>query len=245
MTVELIYDADCPNVGQARAQLLRAFALVSRPPRWREWRRDSEHAPRRIRGYGSPTILVNGRDVAPMTNQAACCRLYAQSGAGMAGVPPLETIAAALGQVRRRFDWKATGLWGPAVGVAFLPKLICPACWPAYAALVSALGLPFLLEAVFLLPLTLLALALVLGLLAWRAPRRHGYGPVLAAAFAGTVIVAGKFGLGSNPLAYAGATALFLACVWNSWPRRSSGAATPCPACDEPDTNSADTRNTS
>ncbi|TAM11920.1 MAG: hypothetical protein EPN72_07440 [Nevskiaceae bacterium] len=243
MNVELIYDADCPNVGQARTQLLRAFALVSLPPRWREWRRDSGQAPARIRGYGSPTILVNGCDVAPMSNQAACCRLYAQGEAGMAGVPPLEAIIPALRQTGRRFNWKAMGLWGPAVGIAFLPKLICPACWPAYAALVGALGLPFLLETSFLLPLTLAALALVLGLLAWRAPQRQGHGPLLAAVVAGAVIVVGKFGFGSNAAAYAGATALFAACLWNSWPRRSRAAAAPCPACEKPESRPPDVRN--
>jgi hypothetical protein len=28
----------------------------------------------------------------------------------------------------------------PGVGVSLLPKLMCPACWPAYAGIVSALG---------------------------------------------------------------------------------------------------------
>lgn len=244
MSVELIYDADCPNVGPARAQLLQAFAQLSRPPRWREWRRDSADAPRRIRRYGSPTILVNGRDVVPMGDVAACCRVYAQSGSGMAAVPPLDMITRALRQAGNGFNWKATGLWGPAVGIAFLPKLICPACWPAYAALVGALGLPFLLETAFLLPLTLLALALVLGLLAWRAPQRRGYGPMLAAAVAGAAMVAGKFGFGSNLAAYMGATALLAACVWNSWPRRSSDANSACPACAGPDSPPPDVRNT-
>jgi hypothetical protein len=28
----------------------------------------------------------------------------------------------------------------PGMGVAFLPKLACPACWPAYAGLLSGQG---------------------------------------------------------------------------------------------------------
>lgn len=28
----------------------------------------------------------------------------------------------------------------PGVGVALLPKLVCPLCWPAYAAIASTLG---------------------------------------------------------------------------------------------------------
>ncbi len=63
-TVELIYDGDCPHVDGAREQLLRAFAEVQLEPRFREWRRDDPDAPDRVRGCGSPTILVDGRDVA-------------------------------------------------------------------------------------------------------------------------------------------------------------------------------------
>lgn len=38
-TVELIYDRDCPNIPQARENLLRAFGQVHLTPRWREWTR--------------------------------------------------------------------------------------------------------------------------------------------------------------------------------------------------------------
>jgi mercuric ion transport protein len=31
----------------------------------------------------------------------------------------------------------------PGVGVSLLPKLTCPACWPAYAGLLSSVGLGF------------------------------------------------------------------------------------------------------
>jgi len=43
--VELIYDPDCPNARQARAQLLRAFSQAGVPARWQEWCRDDPHAP--------------------------------------------------------------------------------------------------------------------------------------------------------------------------------------------------------
>ena len=42
----------------------------------------------------------------------------------------------------------------PGVGVSLLPKLMCPACWPAYAGIVSALGLGFLVSTKYLLLLT-------------------------------------------------------------------------------------------
>lgn len=232
-SVELVYDVDCPNVGQARAQLLRAFAAAGLPARWREWRRDHDRAPARVRGLGSPTILINGKDVVPITNEAACCRVYARDGGGMAAVPPLDSITSALSAASREpASWKTAGLWGPALGIAFLPKLICPACWPAYAALVSAMGLPFLLETRFLLPLTVVALGLIVGLLAWRASRRRGHGPMLLGIAAAAVVLIGKFAYNSNPAAYIGASVLFAACVWNSWPRRRSPTTPACPACE-------------
>lgn len=231
-TVELVYDADCPNVGPARTQLMRAYAMTGLPARWREWRRDHTHAPERVRKFGSPTILVNGKDILPAPADAACCRVYAQADGTMAGVPPVERIASAISNAGSNAGWKSAGLWGPALGIAFLPKLICPACWPAYAALVSAAGVPFLLETTFLLPITFVALALVIGLLAWRARDRRGYWPLLLGIASSAVVLIGKFGFDSNPAAYAGATALLAACVWNSWPKRPALESAACPACE-------------
>src|SRR3954462_8565336 len=34
----------------------------------------------------------------------------------------------------------------PGIGFSLLPKMLCPACWPAYAGIVSALGLGFLIS---------------------------------------------------------------------------------------------------
>ena len=38
-TVELIYDGNCPNVAEARAELMRAFSEAGVPARWVEWNR--------------------------------------------------------------------------------------------------------------------------------------------------------------------------------------------------------------
>jgi hypothetical protein len=64
----------------------------------------------------------------------------------------------------------------PGVAVSLLPILACSLCWPAYAALISSLGLGFLASSTYLLPLTgaLLAVAVVgLGL----QIKSKGYGP--------------------------------------------------------------------
>ena len=58
-----------------------------------------------------------------------------------------------------------------------LPKLACPLCWPAYAGLLSSVGLGFLISAQYLFAVTIGFLVLALAALAFRAKHRHGYGP--------------------------------------------------------------------
>lgn len=59
--VELVYDDACPNVALARSNLLTAFNVAGVAPMWSEHRIGDPNAPAHIRGYGSPTILVDGR----------------------------------------------------------------------------------------------------------------------------------------------------------------------------------------
>ena len=70
--------------------------------------------------------------------------------------------------------WKQGLLSLPGIGLSALPKLACPVCWPAYAGLLSSLGLGFLISAAYLLPLTIVFLTLALAALAFRAKRRRG-----------------------------------------------------------------------
>jgi mercuric ion transport protein len=94
-TVELLYLPDCPNVPAAREQLRRAFAAVGLTAHWTEVNVSDESAPEHARGYGSPTILINGREVtgtAPGSGPSCC--VYPES--DVRGVPPLETIVAKL-----------------------------------------------------------------------------------------------------------------------------------------------------
>ena len=62
-SVELVYFSGCDYVEEARAHLREAFALLGREPMWREWDQDAPGAPEAIQAYGSPTILVAGKDV--------------------------------------------------------------------------------------------------------------------------------------------------------------------------------------
>jgi hypothetical protein len=61
--IELIYDMDCPNVESARGVLRDALAAEGLESEWAEWDRESGDSHEYAREYGSPTILVDGRDV--------------------------------------------------------------------------------------------------------------------------------------------------------------------------------------
>lgn len=115
--------------------------------------------------------------------------------------------------------WKQNLLAVPGIGLSLLPKIACPACWPAYAGLLSSVGLGFLIpNKAYLLPLTGAFLLLAIALLAFRARQRRGYGPFALGILASGFILFGKFSLASNPVLYAGLGLLILASVWNSWP---------------------------
>jgi hypothetical protein len=116
----------------------------------------------------------------------------------------------------------------PAVGVALLPKLTCAACWPAYPALLSLLGVGFIDYTPYLLPLTVAALALTLALLAYRASNRRGYGPFVLGAASAIVMLVGKFTLDSDSALYAGISLLVTASIWNAWPRAAGGSCSGC-----------------
>lgn len=85
----LIFFEGCPHVADARSELSRALRLGGLPPTWREWDTTSADTPESLRGYGSPTVLVDGADV---TGGAG------GSGVGcvVAGAPRAEVILTAL-----------------------------------------------------------------------------------------------------------------------------------------------------
>jgi hypothetical protein len=97
-SAELIYFPGCPHVDAARAVLERAFSLLNRAPRWTEYQTDDPALPAHARGYGSPTILVDGHDVAGLGGEgsASSCRLYRDEQGRPTGAPRIEQVVAAL-----------------------------------------------------------------------------------------------------------------------------------------------------
>lgn len=245
MKVELIYDRDCPNVKAARKQLLSAFSLAGISPSWIEWDRAAMDNPQYVRRFGSPTILVDEQDVDPdnAAPSASCCRLYLSRSGTLSGVPQVEHIASALSRsianlpvseaANGKKSWRMALAATPTFGVVLLPKLTCAACWPAYTAVLSALGFSFFDYTAYLLPITVAALALTLMSLGWRAKARWGYGPLALGIAAALTHLIGKFVFDSNFIAYAAVPTLIGAAVWNAWPRMV--AVKSCGSCASSD----------
>ena len=84
------------------------------------------------------------------------------------------------------------------------------------------MGLAFLLDATYLLPLTVGALVIAVGALGFRARQRNGYGPLAMGFAAAVLLVVGKFVLGLDAITYGGTGLLIVASVWNSWPKKQT-----------------------
>lgn len=244
LRVELIYDSECPNVGAARQALIEAFAHAGLSPSWVEWDRGAADSPPHIREFGSPTILVEGRDIsgdAPFLGTESC-RVYDHGTNGLSGIPPVDRIALALADsaVGGAMPLASRGTfhrWGflaalPSVGTAFLPVGTCPACWPAYAGVLGSMGLWPLLGSKYLLPLISSFLALSLFGLAYGARTRRGFAPFALGLVASLVVLAFKFAYPVDALVYVGIAALVAASVWNAWPL-GNGDPAACRACTD------------
>jgi len=117
--------------------------------------------------------------------------------------------------------WKQATSALPGIGVSLLPKVVCPACWPAYAGVLSTLGIGFIpLSSEYLLPLTAAFLVVAVAALGFRARQRSGYAPMLLGVLASAAVLYGKFSLESNLVMYIGLAVLIAASVWNTWPQQ-------------------------
>jgi hypothetical protein len=103
--IDLIFDVDCPHVEEARRLLRDALRATGLPPHWREWNRAAPDTPPSLRSVGSPTIVIDGRDVstdAPPTTDhevANSCRIY-HDGRELRGVPPFDVVTRALASAK-------------------------------------------------------------------------------------------------------------------------------------------------
>lgn len=95
MNIELVYFEGCPNVEAARENLRKACSELELGTDWKEWDQNDDNIPEHLRAFGSPSILVEGTDVAGGPGdccQEKSCRIYE----GGQNAPGVETIRAAL-----------------------------------------------------------------------------------------------------------------------------------------------------
>ena len=105
LIVELVYDPGCPNVDKARAVLTRALQEADVPAVWTEWGTDDPDCPANRKAFGSPTILVNGEDVAPgphpwaprEPDEGPRVRVY-RDGDSIVPIPPQRRITRAISE---------------------------------------------------------------------------------------------------------------------------------------------------
>ena len=89
-TIELVYFEGCPNATRARENIRAALEGAGAAPEWDEWDLTLESTPEGYRQHGSPTVLVDGRDVTGegADTVAMACRAD--------GAPSVATIAGKL-----------------------------------------------------------------------------------------------------------------------------------------------------
>ena len=100
MLVQLLFFPGCPNVDAAHETLRQALAKLAAPPHVVELDVTAPNAAPHLRAWGSPTILIDGADVAGGEAAGCCCRLY--PGSGTRGAPSLAIVEAAVRRAQER-----------------------------------------------------------------------------------------------------------------------------------------------
>lgn len=103
LQIELVYDTGCPNVGLARDTLTAACREAGVPAVWTEWNSEDALCPAYARNLGSPSILINGEDVAPgphpwtrrAPGEGPRCRVY-RDGDAIVPAPPQTRVELAI-----------------------------------------------------------------------------------------------------------------------------------------------------
>src|SRR5919204_2659894 len=138
MTVQLLFFPGCPNIDATRAAVRRALAATGLPDRFEEIDATAPTTPEPLRVWGSPTVLVDGADVAGGEPAGASCRLYAGADGRPTGVPSDAVIRKALARAKgRRRTWQQSLAMLPGALLSLLPSAACPACLAAYAGVLS------------------------------------------------------------------------------------------------------------
>lgn len=111
---------------------------------------------------------------------------------------------------------------GSNIGVytAILIRILCPVCWPGYAALLSSIGFSVIKYPTYLWPIAGILLFITLWGLFANAKKRHGFGPFTLGASAIILLLIAQL----SPINYQvllftmSLLTLITATIWNTWP---------------------------
>jgi hypothetical protein len=93
--IQLLYFPGCPNVDAARASVRQALAAEALDTPVEEIDVEDPDAPAWARGWGSPTVLVDGADVLGAARAgSSACRVY------VGGAPAVDAIRRAIAAAR-------------------------------------------------------------------------------------------------------------------------------------------------
>ncbi len=169
MNIQLLYFKGCPNVEPARLALRTAMRAEQIDDSVEEIDVESPATPEHLRGWGSPTILIDGQDVTGATRASgSACRLYAN------GAPAVSEIRARLAGTRRSSagsGGRATLSMVGAIGAAIAASACCLV--PAALAVVGLSGAGFGAALAPYRYYFLAATGLALGVGFWLAYRRE------------------------------------------------------------------------
>lgn len=105
----------------------------------------------------------------------------------------------------------------PAAVLAVLPSASCPACIAAYAGVLSAFGVGFLLREQVLAPLILASLVFAVASVAWASRRHRRAGPLVATLVGAAAIITGRLLWSVPSVLYSGMVLLIGASLWSLW----------------------------
>ena len=175
MKIQFLSFPGCPNADAARHALLRVLEAHSFPPHFEEIDLTAESTQYELRAWGSPTILIDGVDVGGERQPAGVsCRLYESAPSFLRGVPSEDLIRKAIEAARPgRREWIRSLALIPGAFLPLLPAASCPACLTAYAGVLSAVGLGFLLTDQVLKPLIIISLLIGIAGVGFSTLRGH------------------------------------------------------------------------
>ena len=112
----------------------------------------------------------------------------------------------------------------PAAFLSLLPAVTCPACLGAYAGLLSAFGLGFLVRSAVLEPLLISTLVLGLATIVWSTLEHHHPWPLALTLLGDLAVVVGRYALASQEMQWVGFPLILAGALWNIWLRRRGPA---------------------